>query len=108
MPSRQGWWVSLLAGIAVVLASTPALAQPTQAAMTWDVPCGEQWAFVAGVADLGGSFEGFEVSVGVAETDTGSFLGRLSIARGGEPLADRALEDAECADVVDALVIAAA
>jgi hypothetical protein len=108
MHSLGGRSISLLVGIAGVFGCTPALAQPPEAAITWDVPCGDRWAFVAGVAELGGSFEGFDVSVGVVETEAGSFRGRLSVARGSEPLADRELEDAECADVVDALVIAAA
>ncbi len=108
MRARDGTWVALLSAIAVIGASTAARAQTPDPAIGWDVPCGEPWAFVAGVAELGGSFEGFEVAVGVTETDAGAFVGRLSIARAGQPLAERELSDTQCADVVDALVIAAA
>lgn len=108
MSARDGTWVALLSAIAVIGASASAHAQPTDETLAWDVPCGEPWAFVAGVSELGGSFDGFEVQVGVTETDPGSFLGRLSISQGGQQLALRELTDTECADVVDALVIAAA
>ncbi len=108
MPSRTDVSLALAVVIAVSGSSAPALAQSTTPAITWDVPCGERWTFAAGVAELGGSLDGFEVSVGVAETEAGTFRGRLGIARAGEALAERELEDASCADVVDALVIAAA
>ncbi|MDQ3033378.1 MAG: hypothetical protein M3Y87_13240, partial [Myxococcota bacterium] len=94
--------------LAMIAGAAPALAQRPDAVVTWDVPCGDEAAFVAGVSELGASFEGFEVLVGVEETEAGSFRGRLSIRRSGEPLVDRELEDELCHDVLDALVIAAA
>ncbi len=108
MRGRVHVW-ALGASIAALL--TPAAAAHAQDgadAVAWSVPCGDRWAFVAGVAELGGSFEGFEVGVDVAPTGTGTFAGRLSIGRAGVALTARALEDGHCEDVVDALVIAAA
>jgi hypothetical protein len=96
----------LIAALAIMV-GVPARAQPAPAAITWNVPCGDQWAFVAGVADLGGSFDGFAVAVDVAPTEAGTFRGHLSIARDGQTL-EREIEDAQCGDVVDALVITSA
>lgn len=101
---------ALAVALAIVVAVlVPALvrAQATDP-FAWDVPCGDRWAFVAGVAELGGSFEGYDVAVRVAPTEAGAFVGRLSIELPAGARAIRELEDANCADVVDALVIAAA
>lgn len=111
MRSSVGLSVSLVSAslmAAIVGASAGARAQASDAPITWDVPCGEAAAFVAGVGELGGSFDGFEVVVAVDAPEAGSFRGRLSIRRDGESLVDRELSDERCEDVVDALVIAAA
>lgn len=98
--------VSLMA--AIIAGSIRALAQSSDAPIAWDVPCGEAAAFVASVGELGGSFDGFEVSVEVGALAADSFRGRLRIRRDGEALVERELGDERCEDVVDALVIAAA
>ncbi|MFO0684971.1 MAG: hypothetical protein U0234_23135 [Sandaracinus sp.] len=107
MRGRGDVW-AFVATMAVLLLPASVRAQRDPDAVTWNVPCGDRWAFVAGVAELGGSFDGFEVEVEVAPTQAAAFLGRLRIARAGETLAVRELEDENCADVVDALVITAA